>query len=75
MADRVRLVRQRRAMPDRAALLGWLHSQVFPAYRDITDIQGFIATAQQRAIAELRRTDGSYDQDYVRLDLLAHRPA
>ena len=31
----------------------------------------FRAAAQARAIAELRRADGTYDQDFVRPDLLA----
>jgi trans-aconitate 2-methyltransferase len=71
----VRLVRQRRAVPDAGALLGWLRSQVFPAYDPVLPAgagAGFRAAAEARAVAELRRPDGSYDLDFVRLDLLAH---
>jgi hypothetical protein len=34
----------------------------------------FRALAHERALRGLRRDDGSYDQDYVRIDVLAHRP-
>jgi hypothetical protein len=71
---RIGLVRQRRAMPDAAALTGWLRSQVLLAYLPELPAgahEEFRRRAETRAIAELRRADGSYDQDYVRLDLLA----
>jgi trans-aconitate methyltransferase len=75
---RVRLVHQRRAVPDGPALGGWLRSQVLMAYLpglpDDAARAEFTATAQRRCLAELRRTDGSYDQDYVRLDVVAHLP-
>jgi trans-aconitate 2-methyltransferase len=71
---RIGLVRQRRAIPDAAALTGWLRSQVLLAYLPELPADAreeFRRRAETRAIAELRRADGSYDQDYVRLDLLA----
>jgi trans-aconitate 2-methyltransferase len=76
-AQDVRLVRQRRAFPDGEALLGWLRSQVVQAYEPAlppTEVQGFQAAVERRALAELRRQDGSYDLDFVRLAVLARRP-
>ncbi len=73
----VRLRRQRRPLPDRDALIGWLRSQVSIAYEadmQPADVAKFRRRVEARAIAELRRPDGSYDQDYVRLDLLARAP-
>jgi trans-aconitate methyltransferase len=73
---RAELVRQRRPFPDAGAFGGWLRSQILPAY-----LPG-IAPERREAFAEacltaglerLRRDDGSYDQDYVRLDVLAER--
>jgi trans-aconitate methyltransferase len=74
----VRLVHQRRAVPDADALVGWLRSQVLVAYAprlpdDATRAE-FAAAAERRCRENLRRADGSYDQDYVRLDVLAHVP-
>jgi trans-aconitate methyltransferase len=73
---RVRLVRQRRAVPD---VVGWLRSQVLQAYLpglpDDAARGAFTAAAERRAVAELRRADGSHDQDYVRVDVVAHAPA
>lgn len=71
---RIGLVRQRRALPDAAALTGWLRSQILLAY--LPDLpaeahEEFRRRVETRATSELRRADGSYDQDYVRLDLLA----
>lgn len=76
---RVELVRQRRPFPDAAALEGWLRSQVLPAYAAAVPPGGgggasFTASAVAAGVEGLRRDDGSYDQDYVRLDVLAHRP-
>jgi trans-aconitate 2-methyltransferase len=71
---RIGLVRQRRAMPDAAALTGWLRSQVLLAYLPGLPADAheeFLRRVETRATGELRRADGSYDQDYVRLDLLA----
>jgi len=33
-------------------------------------VAGFRGRVEERAVAELRRADGSYDLDFVRLDLL-----
>lgn len=71
----VRLVRQRRPVPTAAALLGWLRSQVFPAYDLVLPagaVAAFRAGAEERAVGALRRADGSYDLEFVRLDLLVH---
>jgi trans-aconitate methyltransferase len=70
----VRLVRQRRRIPDEEAFLGWLRSQVLVAYDPVVpaaQLRRFRAAAEERALSQLRRHDGSYDQDFVRLDLLA----
>lgn len=72
----VKLLRQRRQLPDRPALLGWLRSQILIAYTPHLEpdlAKDFRAAVEARALLELRRDDGSYDQDYVRLDLLAIR--
>lgn len=71
----LRLVRQRRSLPDLTSLLGWLRSQVLVAYESGMDApmaQAFRRAVELRA-PELMRSDASFDQDYVRLDLLAHR--
>lgn len=73
----IRLRRQRRPLPDRDALVGWLRSQVSIGYEASmrpADVDEFRHRVETRAIEELRRPDGSYDQDYVRLDLLARVP-
>jgi trans-aconitate methyltransferase len=65
---------QRRSVPDEDALRGWLRSQVSIAYEaSMTELDAaeFRQRVESRAIVELRRDDGTYDQDYVRLDLLA----
>ena len=72
----VRLIEQRRSFPSAAALAGYLHSQVLGAYDPVLPdgaVPAFREAAQARALAELRRADGTYDQDFVRLDLLAVR--
>ena len=74
--QRARLVHQRRAFPDAAAFEGWLRSQVLPAYLPAVPdaVRGaFAAQCLRAGLARLRRDDGSYDQDYVRLDVLATR--
>lgn len=74
----VRLVHQRRSLPDADALLGWLRSQVLVGYDAVVPdaaARQFRRQAESRAVSELRRVDGSFDQDYVRLDLRAHRAA
>jgi trans-aconitate 2-methyltransferase len=69
----VRLLRQVRRFGTAAELLGWLRSQTFPAYEPMLStaaVAQFRRRAEERAVAELRRADGSYDLDFVRLDLL-----
>jgi trans-aconitate methyltransferase len=69
----VRLVRQVRRFCTAAEMLGWLRSQTFPAYEPVlrsAAVPEFRRRAEERAVAELRRADGSYDLDFVRLDLL-----
>lgn len=70
-----RLVHQRRAMADAAALEGWLRSQVLPAYEPWLPTGGgrepLLADVVNRCPRALRRDDGSFDQDYVRLDVVA----
>jgi trans-aconitate 2-methyltransferase len=71
----VRLVQQRRELPDATAFLGWLRSQILVGYDAVVPadrIRGFRHAAEERALAELRRPDGRFDQDYIRLDVLAH---
>ncbi len=73
----VRLLPQRRAMPTFQALQGFLHSQAFlgylPALSEEARVE-FRERAESLAARELRRPDGSYDLEFVRLDLLAFRP-
>lgn len=72
--DEVRTVRQRRSVPDARTLSTWLVSQVLPAYLGHVpsrDHEAFTAEALRLCVAGTRRDDGSYDQDYVRIHLLA----
>jgi hypothetical protein len=58
-------------------MLGWLRSQTFPAYEPVLPaaaVAEFRRRVEERAVAELRRADGSYDLDFIRLDLLV-RPS
>lgn len=73
----VRLVRQRRSFADEPAFVGWLRSQVLIAYDSVLAAEAipqFRRAAEERALRELRRADGSFDQDFVRLDLRAILP-
>jgi hypothetical protein len=73
---RARLVRQRRSFADPAAFEGWLRSQVLPAYLPgvASELRTpFASACVAEGTACLRRADGSYDQDYVRLDVIAAR--
>jgi trans-aconitate methyltransferase len=73
----VRLARQVRRFPGPEDLLGWLRSQTFPAYEPALPagaVAEFRNRSEDRAVAELRRADGSFDLDFVRLDLLV-RPS
>ena len=71
----VRCVGQRRQF-DETTLTGWLDSQVLHAYEawlpEATHAE-FRQTVKAR-LEELRRADGTFDQTWVRLDLLARRP-
>ncbi|HUZ19509.1 MAG TPA: methyltransferase [Acidimicrobiales bacterium] len=72
----VRLVRQRRSIPDAGAFVGWLTSQVLIAYApglDAAAAERFRERSIARLLVEARRADGSYDQEYVRVDVLARR--
>jgi trans-aconitate methyltransferase len=76
--QRARLVRQRRPFAAPSDVEGWLRSQVLPAYLPAIGAElrrAFASACVAEGIARLRRADGSYDQDYVRLDVLARRPA
>jgi trans-aconitate 2-methyltransferase len=71
---RARLECQRRAFADPAALEGWLRSQVLPAYLPGIAPErrtSFTTACIAEGTARLRRPNGGYDQDYVRLDVLA----
>ena len=73
----VRLLRQVRRFADAPQLVGWLRSQTFPAYQPVLPagaLAEFRRRSEDRAVAELRRSDGFYDLDFVRLDLLV-RPS
>jgi len=72
----VRCVGQRRAF-DEATLVGWLESQVLNAYEPSLPPDAYAAfcAGVVARIDELRRWDGTLDQTWVRLDLLARRPA
>ena len=73
----VRLLRQVRSFGTAGQMLGWLRSQTFPAYEPVLPaaaVAEFRRRSERRAVAELRRADGSYDLDFVRLDLLV-RPS
>jgi trans-aconitate methyltransferase len=73
--DYVHTVGQRRAF-DRESLIGWLHSQCYKGFEvdmPVDQHEPFRAEVESR-LDELRRPDGTFDQTYVRLDALAHRP-
>jgi trans-aconitate methyltransferase len=68
----VRTVAQRRPF-DEASMLGWLRSQAFHAYeaRMPADAHADFRASVEADLDTLRRADGTLDQTYVRLDLLA----
>jgi trans-aconitate methyltransferase len=73
----VRLVPQRRSVPDAEAFIGWLDSQVLIAYRPgLPDgtYDAFRTVAIERLLQRGPRSDGSFDQDYVRMDVLVTKP-
>lgn len=65
-AEFVRTVGQRRPF-DETTIVGWLRSQCFQAY-GIGEAAGAVVESR---LDDLRRADGTLDQTYVRLDLLA----
>ncbi len=71
----VRSTAQHRSF-DRAALLGWFRSQVEQAYTSHLDAERaerFRRDVEAR-FDELQRADGSFDQTFVRLEVLVRRP-
>ncbi len=73
----VRTTAQRRGFT-RHALLGWFRSQCVQAYEaGLPSAEAAIAFRQQveARFDELARGDGSYDQTFVRMEVLARRPA
>ena len=71
------LLHQRRAFRTETDLVGLLRGHVLLAYEaglPVHAVAGFRRRVEERALRELRRPDGSFDQDFVRLDLSAHRP-
>jgi trans-aconitate 2-methyltransferase len=73
----VRLVGQRRSVPDVEAFTGWLESQVLIAYQPSlpgTAYGEFCRRSLEQLLEQGAREDGSFDQDYVRMDLLVHKP-
>jgi trans-aconitate 2-methyltransferase len=72
----LRLTPQRRHF-DRATLMGWFHSQAVQAYTTTMAAEAgpaFVRAVESR-FDELARWDGTFDQTFVRMDLLARRPA
>jgi trans-aconitate methyltransferase len=72
----VRTVAQRRSFT-RDELVGWLRSQAIEAYAagiDEDRRDAFRAEVVER-VDDFARHDGTYDQTYVRLDLLVRKPA
>ncbi|HEX5493665.1 MAG TPA: methyltransferase domain-containing protein [Mycobacteriales bacterium] len=73
----VRLVRQHRSFGDVGSFVGWLRSQVLIGYDAVLPtgtVAEFRRNAEQRAVDELRGPDGTFDQDFIRLDLRAVLP-
>ena len=71
----VRCVGQRRQF-DATTLRGWLDSQVLNAYEAQLPAPAHadLRRGVHDRLEELRRADGTFDQTWVRLDLLARRP-
>jgi trans-aconitate 2-methyltransferase len=73
----VRLLHQRRSFPDAASVLGMMRSQTYMAYDGAMspeDRATFHARVDARIPKDLLRHDGTYDLDFVRIDVLARRP-
>jgi trans-aconitate methyltransferase len=73
--DGVRTVAQRRSF-DRDELLGWVRTQPLHAYaaKLSEPARAELWAELVGRLDELRRADGSWDQTFVRLDVLARRP-
>lgn len=71
----VRTVAQRRSFTAES-LWGWFESQVFQAYESLLSpsLHRPFRQATRDRLDELRRHDGSFDQTFVRLDVLAWVP-
>ncbi len=71
----VRTVAQHRKF-DREGSIGWLMSQCFQAYEAHLpeSVHAEFRAEVLSRIDELQRSDGSFDETFVRLDVLAHRP-
>lgn len=72
----VTTVAQRRRF-DRDELGGFVRTQATVAYvaGATPEVRGAFLADAERRLDELRRHDGTYDQTFVRLDVLAQRPA
>jgi SAM-dependent methyltransferase len=73
----VRLVPQRRSVPDADAFTGWLDSQVLIAYQPglpPDSYEEFRRLALARLVERGPREDGTFDQDYIRMDLMVTKP-
>ena len=71
------LLHRRMPVGSETELVGWLRGEVLLAYEaglPAGAVPAFRGRAEERAIDELRRPDGSFDLDFVRLDLSAARP-
>jgi hypothetical protein len=73
--ERVVTVAQRRVF-DRDELAGFLRTQAALAYvaGAAPEVRAAFLADVDRRLEELRRCDGSYDQTFVRLDVLCQRP-
>lgn len=74
----VRLITQRRSVPDATAMIGWLDSQVLIAYQpslDDAQYEIFRERSIERLLSRGPRDDGTFDQDYIRVDLLVSKPS
>lgn len=74
-ASGVTTVAQRRPF-DREQLLAWVRTQAYVAYgvEPADDLHNQFVAAVAERLDEARRHDGSYDQTFVRLHVLARRP-
>jgi trans-aconitate 2-methyltransferase len=70
----VRTVAQRRHF-DETTLIGWLRSQCLQAYEAAMPVEHHAAFrhAVEGRLDDLRRHDGTFDQTFVRLDVLARK--